>query len=64
MIRCKDCRYWGNVGRHAKKGYRKCLKIGDYPDNRQYNIIAVDYEDYDAWVETTPNFGCVNGEAK
>jgi hypothetical protein len=66
VIRCGDCRYWGEQDKaYRHDAYRRCThpKVFDSyykglcpPDG----VFCGDAE----WIETGPDFGCVHGEAK
>lgn len=67
MIQCKNCKHWGEPNSYERQGFRECNRIADWYDtenNEDALAMPVDHENYKAWFETRPDFGCVLGEEK
>lgn len=65
---CKDCRWWGTPSEGLVGDWASCQKI----DSRRVEAglltvlvgRRVSLEPSPVWLETAPNFGCVQFEAK
>ena len=76
MIRCGNCRHWLNaeslplvydeLGNSAPQSYGRCNLIVHLHKKRESVEPPVarvcDSEEYSAWLETKPEFGCALGE--
>jgi hypothetical protein len=63
--RCRDCKWWGS---ERRSDWGQCSaaamdggKPAHHPETR---MLAQDAYDYEAWLVTAPDFGCVQFEAK
>lgn len=72
MGNCKDCKHWQSPER-LEKIYLHSFKMGrcelagsseSYADHPESLAFAEDVESYSAWLNTSPDFGCVQWEAK
>jgi len=71
--RCKTCKYWekaqevswawGPAPRWVGYCTRAASRSGVAQDEKTM-MVAADYEDHMAWLETLPNFGCTMWEKR
>jgi hypothetical protein len=68
---CETCKHWENSGLRVNQGYPYpgygvCKRATGHsgPDEKDALAYADDAEDYEAYLRTKPNFGCVQWEAK
>lgn len=67
---CRTCRWWKQAAYVDEPGWGACVLAGyctgDEPRHRKHGQLAIaqDFESYQAWLETAPDFGCVQWEAK
>lgn len=63
---CGKCSFWEEIP-HTTTGFGNCVMAASQngvPSNSKSLAVAVDYEDYCAFLRTSPNFGCVQFEPK
>ena len=67
IVHCKDCGFWSPIKGEHNKGWGICVKgssdLGE-PNFRDSLAVAQDYEEFQAELETKPEFGCVMGQVK
>lgn len=64
---CKDCRHWYTHPCVKEKNIGSCqlaTSSDAQPDNPSTLAWAEDTEQYSAWLNTKPEFGCVQFEEK
>ena len=64
-VKCKDCDYWGNVGRYFKD-YGSCgnsgfIYSGDWVEGQIDNMVYSEYDGYSSHFYTVPDFSCIRG---
>lgn len=62
--RCKDCRHWkrDRAGSGTRTEWHACALADSDNDEAVYSgslAIAQDVDMFEAWLETSPQFGCV-----
>jgi hypothetical protein len=62
IVGCRSCKWWLKNGPYAKRqGRGECTLTYDKDDSL---AKALDEDDGETWLETAPEFGCVQWEEK
>jgi hypothetical protein len=62
VIHCRDCKFWGSAGKNEE--HRACAAVQEHVNGFALVVADRGYEEGDAWLETTAEFGCSLAEWK